>query len=236
MRWLLALGLLALAASARAQELPDEGQSEAAYQVWLDSEPGLRGEILSFESWQDAAGVRGVLPTWQLVRTASMWRECSGPPFEVPPFRLWPGMTDTLRAIRDAVKPAIGEVEAVSGYRNPALNECARGARGSAHLDFFALDLVPLQPIARGELMRRLCAMHARQGRRHDIGLGFYAFTRFHIDTRSFRRWGSAGPRGNESPCAVIERGEDPEAPPLPEPEPVPPVPERSQQESIHQP
>jgi len=207
---------LLAAAPARAQELPNEGQSEEAYRAWLESHPGNRGEILSFEAWQDAAGVRGVIPTWQLVRTASMWRECGGPAFEVPPFRLWPGMTDTLRAIRDAVKPAIGEVEAVSGYRNPALNECARGSRGSAHLDFFALDLVPRQPISRGELMRRLCAMHARVGRRHDVGLGFYSFTRFHIDTRSFRRWGSAGPAGNESPCAVIERGGDPEAPPVP--------------------
>ena len=50
------------------------------------------------------------------------------------------------------------------------------------------------------------------------VGLGFYAFTRFHIDTRSFRRWGNAGPRGGESPCAVLERGGDPEAPPLPPP------------------
>lgn len=225
--FLLAFCLLPAAVPVAAQELPDEGQSEAAYHAWLDSAPGLRGEILSFESWQDAAGVRGVVPTWQLVRTASMWRECGGPPFEVPPFRLWPGMTDTLRAIRDAVKPAVGEVEAVSGYRNPALNECARGARSSAHLDFFALDLVPVQPIARGDLMRRLCAMHARAGRRHGIGLGFYAFTRFHIDTRSFRRWGASGPAGNESPCAVIARGGDPEAAPLPVPEPAPPPPEQ---------
>jgi hypothetical protein len=224
MRWPTALCLLVLAAPVAAQELPDEGQSEAAYAAWLDSEPGLRGEILSFEAWQDAAGVRGVIPTWQLLRTASMWRECNGPPFEVPPFRLWPGMTDTLRAIRGAVKPAVGEVEAVSGYRNPALNECARGASRSAHLDFFALDLVPLAPVSRGDLMRRLCATHARVGRRYDMGLGFYAFTRFHIDTRSFRRWGSAGPNGNESPCAVIERGEDPEAPPQPPPEPAMPV------------
>src|SRR5690606_27330505 len=110
---------------------------------------------------------------------------------------------------------------------NPALNECARGSRGSAHLDFFALDLVPVQAITRGDLMRRLCAMHARAGRRHDIGLGFYAFTRFHIDTRSFRRWGASGPAGNESPCAVIARGGDPEAPPVPAPESVSPPPEQ---------
>lgn len=200
---------------ATAQELPD-GQGEAEYRVWLDAQPGRRGEVMSFEAWQDAAGVRNVLPTWQVIRTASMWRQCGGEPFEVPPFRLWPGMTKTLAFIRDHVKPAVGEVEAVSGYRNPALNGCARGSAGSAHLDFFAIDLIPLRPTTRRQLFQELCPMHARYGRAAGAGLGFYAFTRFHIDTRSFRRWGGAGPAGNESPCAVLERGGDPEAPPLP--------------------
>jgi hypothetical protein len=210
----------ALPAPARAQELP-EGQGEAEYRAWLASSPGVRASVLSFESWQQAAGVAGVLPTWQVIRTASMWRVCNGPPFEVPPPQQWPGMTKTLRYIRDHVRPAVGEVEAVSGYRNPALNACAQGAPTSAHRDFFALDLVPLRPIERGELFRILCRMHAQSGRASGVGLGFYAFQRFHIDTRSFRRWGGAGPRGNESPCAVLERGEDPLAPPLPPPTPV---------------
>ena len=213
------------AAPAAAQELP-VGQGQAEYDAWLASSPGVRGQVLSFESWQEAAGVRGVLPTFQLVRTASMWRECSGPAFEVPPFRLWPGMVATLRFIRDHVKGAIGEVEAVSGYRNPALNTCARGAERSAHLDFFALDLIPKQPLTRRQLFERVCPMHSRAGRAAHAGLGFYSFTRFHIDTRSFRRYGSAGPAGNESPCAVLERGEDPEAPPLPVPVVVTPVPQ----------
>jgi hypothetical protein len=215
--------ILALAAPAAAQELP-VGQGQAEYDAWLASSPGVRGQVLSFESWQEAAGVRGVVPTFQLIRTASMWRECSGPPFEVPPFRLWPGMVSTLRFIRDHVKGAVGEVEAVSGYRNPALNLCARGSERSAHLDFFALDLIPKQPLTRRQLFERLCPMHSREGRAANAGLGFYSFTRFHIDTRSFRRYGSAGPQGNESPCAVLERGEDPEAPPLPPPVVVTPV------------
>ncbi len=219
---LLALALsLVLAAPARAQELP-VGQGQAEYNAWLASSPNVRGQVLSFESWQEAARVRNVIPTWQLVRTASMWRECNGPAFEVPPFRLWPGMVNTLRFIRDHVRPALGEVEAVSGYRNPALNLCARGAERSAHLDFFALDLIPKQPLTRRQLFERLCPVHSREGRAANAGLGFYAFTRFHIDTRSFRRYGSAGPQGNESPCAVLERGEDPLAPPLP---PLPPPP-----------
>ena len=217
-------GLLLAAAPACAQELPD-GQSEADYQSWLAGNPGHRGQMLSFEAWQEAAGVKGVLPTWQLIRTASMWRQCGGEPFEVPPFRLWPGMTKTLRFIRDHVRPAVGEVEAVSGYRNPALNTCARGSERSAHLDFFALDLIPVQPLSRRQLFERLCPMHDRWGPGAGAGLGFYTYTRFHIDTRSFRRWGSAGPRGDESPCDVLARGEDPEAPPLPPPTP-PSVPE----------
>ncbi len=215
-RFLAALVLfLALPFPAAAQELP-EGQSRADYDAWLAANPGARASVLSFESWQQAAKVAGVLPTWQITRTASMWRQCGGQPFEIPPVHQWPQMTATLRFIRDHVRPAIGPVEAVSGYRNPALNQCAGGAANSAHKDYFALDLIPLQPITRLELMRRMCAMHAREGEASAAGLGFYSYLRFHVDTKSYRRWGSAGPQGNESPCAVIERGEDPLAPPIP--------------------
>jgi Peptidase M15 len=217
----IAAALLAAAAPLAAQELP-VGQGEAEYQAWLAANPGNRAQILSFEAWQQAAGVDHVLPAWQLVRTASMWRECNAQPFEVPPFRLWPGMVKTLRFIRDHVVPAVGPVEAVSGYRNPALNACARGSERSAHLDFFALDLVPLRSTTRRQLFQEICPMHSRDGQAAGVGLGFYTFTRFHIDTRSFRRWGTAGPAANESPCAVLERGGDPEAPPLPAPAPTP--------------
>ena len=219
-----------LASPLSAQEVP-VGQSEADYRAWLAANPQMQGQIMSFEAWQDAAGVSGVLPTYEILRTASMWRECGGQPFEVPPFALWPGLTMTLRYIRDWVKPAVGEVDAVSGYRNPALNRCARGAERSAHVGYFALDLIPRVPLARRELFQRLCSMHGRSGRAFGAGLGFYSFQRFHIDTRSFRRWGSAGPGGNESPCALIERGEDPLAgqmdiaPPAPAPAPPPPPP-----------
>ena len=215
-RFTFAAALLAAAAPLAAQELP-VGQGEAEYRAWV-ADPGHRGQVLSFEAWQAAAGVDHVLPTWQLVRTASMWRECNAQPFEVPPFRLWPGMVKTLRYVHDYVVPAIGPVEAVSVYRNPALNACARGSERSAHLDFFALDLVPLRPMTRRQLFELICPMHRRDGPAAGVGLGFYTFTRFHIDTRSFRRWGSVGPAGNESPCAVLERGGDPEAPPLPTP------------------
>ena len=211
-RHLLAAALLLLSAPVPAQELP-QGQSEADYEAWLDAAPGRRGQVLSFEAWQAAAGVAHAVPTYQVLRTASMWRECNGQPFEVAPPNLWPGMANTIRYIRDHVERSVGTVEVVSGYRDPALNACAHGAPGSAHQGYFALDMIPVQPLDRHDLMRRLCAMHARSGRAARVGLGFYAFQRFHIDTNGFRRWGSSGPNHNESPCAVIERGEDPEPP-----------------------
>ena len=31
--------------------------------------------------------------------------------------------------------------------------------------------------------MRKLCAVHARRGTDYSVGLGFYAFLRFHVDT-----------------------------------------------------
>src|SRR4051794_33998900 len=113
MRRLYFASLLAalIPAAAPAQELP-VGQGEAEFRAWLASSPGVRAQVLSFESWQEAAGVRGVLPSWQLLRTASMWRECGGQPFEVPPFMMWPDMVRTLRYIRDSVRPAVGPVEA----------------------------------------------------------------------------------------------------------------------------
>ena len=224
-RLLIALALLAGSASAPAQELPDAGQNEAAFRQYLAKKPVFRSEVLELEHWLGAKRVAGILPTWQILRTASMWKICNGPPFEVPPRKLWPNLAATLRFVRDHARPALGPLQAVSAYRNPDLNICARGSANSAHRDFSALDLVPDKPLSRRQIFRQICPLHGRKGPANGVGLGFYAFARFHIDTRSFRRWGAAGPLGNESPCAVLERGEDPEAPPLPRPaDPAPPT------------
>lgn len=213
---LLLLALAADAAPAAAQQLPNEGQSAAAYVAFVAGKPEFAAEVQAFEAWQRRKGVYGILPTWQVLRTASMWRPCNGPPFEVPPVKLWAGIARTLRFVRDHVGPALGPLQAVSAYRNPQLNVCAGGAAGSAHRDFTAMDLVPDKPLSRRQIFDAACRVHRGKGPAHGVGLGFYAFTRFHVDTRSYRRWGSAGPAGNESPCDVLERGGDPEAPPLP--------------------
>lgn len=217
-----AAGALLSFAPAHAQQLPNEGQSEEAYHRFVAVKPHFAAEVRAFEQWLRAKGVHGVLPTWQILRTATMWSQCAGPPFEVPPRKLWRNVAATLRFVRDHVSRALGPVQAVSAYRNPVLNSCAGGARSSAHRDYSALDLVPLKPLNRRQIFNAVCPLHSGKGPASGVGLGFYAFTRFHVDTRSFRRWGSAGALGNESPCAVLERGGDPEAPPLPRPDPLP--------------
>lgn len=197
----LTLGFLALLAVPAPAADPAEGQSHADYLAWLARSPDARAKVIAFKDFLDRAELDEVLPTWQLVRTASMWRECGGPQFEVAPFTEWQHLALTLRFVKNHVEPVIGEVEAVSGYRNADLNQCSGGARESAHRHFFALDLMPLRSIARDGMIRSLCAIHGWRGAGYDAGLGFYSGLRFHVDSKGFRKWGADG-RSATSPCA----------------------------------
>jgi hypothetical protein len=165
------------------------GQDEPGYRSWYLAAPWRATQVKQFNAYLDSAGVAGIVPTWQLFRTATSWAECGGQPFEVPPTSEWPHIIQTLRYIRDYVVPAIGAVEPVSVYRNPNLNACAGGAPESAHQHDSAIDMVPLKPITREELMKTLCSTHSEHGEAYGAGLGFYAFLRFHVDSSKFRRW-----------------------------------------------
>ena len=165
------------------------GQDESGYRSWYFAAPGRAGQVKAFNDYLALAQVSGVFPTWQLLRTATSWRECGAQPFEVPPSSEWPHMVQTLRYVRDYVIPAVGPVEAVSVYRNPQLNVCAGGAPESAHKLDSAIDMVPLKPITREAMMRSLCGSHSKNGARYNAGLGFYAYLRFHVDSTKFRRW-----------------------------------------------
>jgi hypothetical protein len=165
------------------------GQDEPGYRSWYLAAPWRAAQVKSFNDYLASAQVSGILPTWQLLRTATSWQECGGQPFEVPPATEWPHMVQTLRYVRDYVVPAVGPVEAVSVYRNPVLNQCAGGAPESAHRLDSAIDMVPLRPTDRITLMRILCGIHTRHGAPYNAGLGFYAYLRFHVDSTKFRRW-----------------------------------------------
>jgi hypothetical protein len=165
------------------------GQDEPGYRSWYLAAPWRAGQVKTFNDYLVGNQVGGVLPTWQLLRTATSWKDCGGQPFEIPPTDEWPHIVQTLRYIHDYVIPEVGPVEPVSGYRNPTLNPCAGGAPESAHKHYSAIDMVPLRPITRVAMMRMLCAGHSQHGAAYNAGLGFYAFMRFHIDSTKYRRW-----------------------------------------------
>ena len=165
------------------------GQDEPGYRNWYMASASHPVQVKAFNDYLVGAGVGGIVPTWQLLRTATSWQECGAQPFEVPPTEEWPHIIQTLRYIRDYVIPAVGPVEPVSVYRNPVLNKCAGGAPESAHKQDSAIDMVPLKPITREALIQTLCATHTKNGDRYTAGLGFYAFLRFHVDSTKFRRW-----------------------------------------------
>ena len=240
MRFLL-LPLLLLAAPAAAQFVPvpppqapapavwdpvgpyiTAGQDEPGYRAWYAGAAWRRDYVRNFHHYLTQHGVAGIVPTWQLLRTATSWQRCGSEPFEVPPVQQWPQIVRTLRYIHHFVVPAIGPVEPVSGYRNPHLNVCAGGAAESAHKSYSAIDLVPLTPTTREHMMRTLCAVHNQRGSDYGVGLGFYAFIRFHVDTTKFRRWGADS---NMPDCPPIIRPEDVASVALPPPQPQP-VPE----------
>lgn len=178
------------------------GQDEPGYRNWVLASPRHMAAVNGFNNYLTTWGVGGVVPTWQLIRTATMWRQCRGMPFEVPPIAEWPNVVQTLRYVRDYVIPAVGPVEPVSAYRNPSLNACAGGAPASSHQHFQAVDLVPLTPTSREDLMNRMCRVQLRRGSPYQVGLGFYAYLRFHIDTAKFRKWGAAASNEAQS-CAT---------------------------------
>jgi hypothetical protein len=148
-----------------------------------------RQTFRAFVDFLRREGVDDVVPPEQLLRQGTSWREAKTPAFAFPPRHLWPGIVPTLRFLRDEVIPLVGPVEVVSGFRTRAYNRRAGGARRSKHLVFCAVDVVPLQPISRRTLHRRLLELWRRRGRAHGFGLGLYSGRRFHVDTCGYRRW-----------------------------------------------
>ncbi|MBH5321867.1 D-Ala-D-Ala carboxypeptidase family metallohydrolase [Aurantiacibacter sediminis] len=197
------LCLLAIGSPAAQAQSVAPGQAKADYLAWLAQSPENREDVRAFRTFLIDREVKDILPTWQLVRTSSSWRECSAERFEVAPVKQWANIVDTLAFVKREVQPAIGEVEALSAYRNEDLNTCSGGRPASAHRMFFAMDLKPVDDVDRSELIAKLCAAHSASGAEYSTGLGFYSGVRFHVDSSGFRKWGSDG-RGSSSPCNRI--------------------------------
>lgn len=222
-RWL-ALLLLLFAAPLSAQgpafdpaaDYVTAGQDEPGYRSWILAAGWRPAYVKAFNDYLVSNGVGGVAPTWQLLRTASDWSRCGAQPFEIPPVESWPNIVAALRYVGAFVEPVIGEVEVVSVYRNPALNSCAGGAPESTHRTMGAVDMVPLRPVLREQLMTQLCQVHLKSGSWNNIGLGFYKGLRFHIDAKKFREWGTSGAAGGFGCTAVLAEGPAPFVKPVP--------------------
>ena len=177
------------------------GQTAEDFQAWVRRSPANLQELGAFRDYLAAQGLESVVPMWQLIRTSSSWRECSAQPFEVPPPDKWERIVKTLKFVREDVIPSVGEVETLSAYRNGELNACSNGAPKSAHREFFAVDLTPVnKALDRTAMISSVCKAHARDGQAYNVGLGFYTGRRFHVDSSGFRKWGANG-KGATSPC-----------------------------------
>lgn len=199
----LSLPLLAsMASGAFASAYAETVATADSFDSWVNKVPSRRADVRDFDAFLAEQGVAGVLPTREILLNDTSWSECHmDGPYSLAQRAYWPHIVNTLRYIRDEIVPTIGPVEVESGYRDIALNNCSGGASHSAHAQFYALDLVPVHAIDRNVLIARVCAVHARYGAADHIGLGFYDHLRFHIDSRSFRRWGS-NYHAATSPCA----------------------------------
>ena len=191
-------------AGATESGLAAPGQSAAGFRQWISAAGSNRDDVTAFGNFLVAQGVGSVVPLWELTRTSSSWSECGAEPFEAPPRDKWDHIVTTLKFVRDDVIPAVGQVEVVSGYRNAKLNACSDGAPKSAHREFFALDLTPVNAaVDRNAMIRSVCRAHARDGASYNAGLGFYTGRRFHVDSNGFRKWGANG-KGATSPCVSV--------------------------------
>lgn len=171
-------------------------RGELAFAAWRTSQGPV---VRDFERHLATQEVAQVLPLHQLLRSASSWRECGAEPFALPPREQWPAVVSVLRLLQALqAQGVVGHaLELHSGYRSPALNACAQGAAGSAHLRSFAIDFTPRDG---SDPTERLCAFWRTQGQAWNMGLSRYPSGRIHVDTAGYRRWG-ADHTGRTSVC-----------------------------------
>lgn len=154
-----------------------------AFTLWAQGAP-----VSEFEQYLATSNLDGVVPTRQLARTATDWRKCGGPRFEIPPRDQWVQVARVLTLVAELKsRKILADFEAVSNFRNAELNACAGGATNSAHTKAFAIDVIPRH----GRIDEaQLCDFWRTDGKAWDMGLGKYPSGRIHLDTSGYRTWG----------------------------------------------
>jgi Peptidase M15 len=184
-------------ASAYASPQPSDERDAALLVQWRQATPDRAADALRFEQWLGTQGLLAQVPLHELLRSASSWRLCAAEPFALPPPAQWPQVQRVLSLLKTLrERGLLGPVEVHSAYRDEALNRCAGGAPGSAHVREFAIDFTPLGgPEAKAAVAQALCQFWRQEGPTWQMGLGQYASGRLHIDTWRYRTWG-AGQQG----------------------------------------
>lgn len=163
-----------------------ETRTEAMFTQWRASN---QLTVDTFAGHLETQSLSDVIELHQVLRSASSWQQCNAEPFAVPPQEQWAEVVTVLRLLKELLtRRILGRFEVHSAYRNAALNKCAGGAEGSAHLRTFAVDLVPREGVDPSPL---LCRFWREHGRSWNMGLSRYQSGRIHIDTSGYRTWGS---------------------------------------------
>ena len=164
--------------------LPAQAQDDAGdFDAWLKDH-----SVKELEDYLHENNLAGVLPTRQLLRTATDWRKCGGPQFEIPPRDRWPVVLHVLDLLAELkALRIVGDVQGASAYRNPVLNACANGAPRSAHTMSFAVDITS----DAGVDVDRLCRFWRDEGKAWQMGLSRYPSGRIHLDVSGWRTWGA---------------------------------------------
>jgi hypothetical protein len=171
-------------------ELNDPERGAVLFKLWREKHAA---DVEAFEEFLVRERVAEVVPTYQLLRSASMWKECHAEPFQLPPAQEWTRVRDLLVLLRELRQRQVLPVfEVVSAYRDPRLNRCAGGAPASSHIHF-AVDIAPLQPAVGA----RLCQFWREEGRTWNMGVSRYPTGRIHIDRNGYRTWGASHKRAS---------------------------------------
>ena len=162
--------------------------TQAAFKGWIllnHAEDKIQGIADYFR----AEGIEVSMPLYLILLQGTDWVMNNTSLFTLPNKKHLPDMVNTIKFIQQYIEPEIGIVIPVSGERTSIYNNNAGGAARSKHLNFCALDMVPLEDINRQDLHKKLNAIHKKYGAKYKVGLGLYSGVRFHIDTCGYRAW-----------------------------------------------
>lgn len=166
--------------------------TRAAFRGWMLMNQA-EGRVQEIADQLYAAGISEepmkTMPLHLILLQGTNWAMNGTSVFTLPDKKQVPQMVRTLKFIQQYIEPIIGPLIPVSGDRDQYYNQTSGGASKSQHLNFCALDLVPINDLSRAELHKKLWAIYRTDGKANNMGLGLYSGVRFHIDTCGYRSW-----------------------------------------------